>query len=264
MMEGKLKKYINRKFMLYPKTKDILEVREELYSIVLDRYRDCLNSGMSQEESYKKAIEIMADYKDALKEVEKGSSLGALKNNLISAIFFSSFYFITLTLIYLFISMVVLKTFDKTWLIAVGGAFIYLVYVSVSIYSYAKLFNFEKWVRWGIALIYFSLIPVFYIFPSLYLSVVHSKSIWAYSWIIAVILVFLYAINNYIINRQHLSVFQRELYLLVSGLILTTIIYLFISIWFSLWKVTWMLYVVYLAVVSLVFYIRGKKGRFGN
>ena len=42
-MKKKLEKYINRKFLLYPKTRDILEVRDELYSIVLDRYNDCLN-----------------------------------------------------------------------------------------------------------------------------------------------------------------------------------------------------------------------------
>ena len=73
-MKKKLEKYINRKFLLYPKTRDILEVRDELYSIVLDRYNDCLELGMDEETSYKMAIEIMADYREALKEVEKGSS----------------------------------------------------------------------------------------------------------------------------------------------------------------------------------------------
>ena len=31
MMENKLRKYINKKFHLYPKTKEIVEVREELW-----------------------------------------------------------------------------------------------------------------------------------------------------------------------------------------------------------------------------------------
>ena len=194
--------------------------------------------------------------------MEKGSSLSALKRNLIGLIFFSSFYFITLTLIYLFVSMVVLKTFSKTWLIAVAGSFIYLVYLSASLYGYAQLFNFSKLARWGIGLIYFSLIPIFYIFPSMYLSVVRSRSIWHYSWINAVIIVFLYMITDYIVNRDGLSVFQRELYILAVGLLLTTILYISISMWFKLWDVAWMLYVVYLALVSLAFFIRGKKGRF--
>jgi len=109
-MKEKLRKYINRKFFLYPKTKEIIEVREELYSIMLDKYNDCLHSGMSAEESYKRAIEMMIDYKQAIREVEKGSSLSALKKDLISTASICSFHFITLTLIYFFVSMVVLKS----------------------------------------------------------------------------------------------------------------------------------------------------------
>ncbi|HZJ57547.1 MAG TPA: hypothetical protein VFD89_04825 [Clostridia bacterium] len=261
-MKARLEKYINRKFLLYPKTRDIVEVRDELYSIVLDRYNDCLNLGMSEGASYKMAIEIMADYREALKEVEKGSSLGALKRNLIGLIFFSSFYFITLTLIYLFVSMVVLKTFEKTWLIAVGGSFIYLVYFSASTYGYARLFNFKRLERWGVALIYAGLIPIFYVFPSLYLSAVHSKSIWEHSWIIALILVFLYIMTDYLLNRKNISTFQRQVQLLTAGLMLTTISYLLVSIRFGLWDVAWILYVVYLAAASLTFYVRRKWGKF--
>jgi hypothetical protein len=261
-MKKKLEKYINRKFLLYPKTRDILEVRDELYSIVLDRYNDCLELGMDEETSYKMAIEIMADYREALKEVEKGSSLGALKRNLIGLIFFSSFYFITLTLIYLFVSMVILKTFEKTWLIAVGGAFIYLVYFSASTYGYAQLFNFKRLKRWGILLIYASLVPIFYVFPSLYLSVVYSKSIWRHSWITVLILALFYIVTDYLLNRRLISTFQRQVQLLTAGLILTTVSYLFISMLFDLWGVAWILYVVYLAVASLTFYLRGKSGKF--
>ncbi len=70
-METKLRKYVNRKFLLYPKTNEIVEVREELYSIMLDKYNDCLDMGITQDECYKKAIEMMADYKEAIREVEK-------------------------------------------------------------------------------------------------------------------------------------------------------------------------------------------------
>lgn len=263
-MEKKLSKYINRRFFLYPKTDKILEVREELYSIMLDKYNDCLYSGMSEDESYKKAIEMMIDYKDAVKEVETGSSLNALKKNLISTASFSSFYFIMLTLIYLFISMVVLESFDKTWLIAVGGAFVYLVYFSVNVYGYAKLFNFKTLARCGIALIYFTLIPIIYVFPSLYLSVMHSRNVWNHSWLVVIIIIFLYILTDYIANRKHISMLERDIHLLASGFILTTILYLSASIWLHLWGIAWILYVVYLAIISLVFYIGEKIGKFDN
>ena len=93
----------------------------------------------------------MVDYKAAIKEVETGSSLSALRKNLISAATFSAFYFIALTFAFLFVSMFVLKSFEKTWLIAVGGAFMYLLYFSVIAYQYTRLFNFKTLTRCGIA-----------------------------------------------------------------------------------------------------------------
>ena len=38
-MEMKLRAYINRKFFMYPKTKEIVELREELYSMMIRRNR---------------------------------------------------------------------------------------------------------------------------------------------------------------------------------------------------------------------------------
>ncbi|HOJ11692.1 MAG TPA: hypothetical protein PK733_14005 [Clostridiales bacterium] len=258
-MEKKLRKYLNRKFLLYPKTNKILEVREELYSIMLDKYNDCLSSGMSEDESYKNAVEMMIDYKDAIREVETGSSLSALKKKLINTAFVTSFYYITLTFIYLFVSMVVLKTFEKTWLIVVGGAFTYLVYFSVTIYGYAKLFNFKTLARCGIAIIYFNLVPVFYVFPSLYLSTVYSKNVWNRSWLVAVVILFFYILTDYIVYLKQSTVLEKSIHLLALGFTLTTIIYLSMSMWFQLWGIAWIIYVVYLAIVTLVLYIIEKR-----
>lgn len=258
-MEKKLKKYVNKKFFLYPKTNEIIEVRDELYTIMLDKYNDCLNMGMPQDESYKKAIEMMADYKEAIREVENGSSLGALKKTFVNIGSFTTFYFIMLTFIYLFVSMIVLKSFNNTWLIAVGGSFIYIVYFSIRLYEYAKLFNFITMARWGIAFIYISLIPLLYVFPSLYLSIVHSKIIWSYSWLLVIVIAFFYFITDYVVNRKHISIFERDIRLLVSGLIFITFLYLLISIKFNIWSSAWILYVLYLAFISMIFHIRRKK-----
>lgn len=258
-MEEKLKRYINRKFLLYPKTKEILEVRDELYSIMLDKYNDCLNMGITQEESYKRATEMMVDYKEAIREVEKGSSLGALKKTLVNIGAFTTFYFIILTFIYFFVSVIILKSFNKTWLIVVGGSFIYLVYFSISLYEYAKLFSFKALGRWGIAFIYISLIPLIYVFPSLYLSIVYSKNIWNCSWLIIIIIVFFYIITDYIVNRKHISIVEKDIRLFASGFILTTFLYLFISMKFKIWSIAWVLYVLYLSLISIIFHIGRNK-----
>lgn len=260
-MHNKLRKYINKKFRLYPKTKEILEVREELYSIILDKYNDCVQSGMDEEQSYRKAIEMMVDYKEAIREVETGSSLSALKRNVVSVAAFTTFYFVMLTAIYLFASMVVFDSFEHTWLMAVGGAFIYLVYFSVKAYQYATLFNLNLLARYGVGLIYFCLIPALYVFPSLYVSVMGNSSIWGSSWVIVILIALLYILTDYLLYRKQISGIQRGIHLIVAGLILTTVLYLAASYIYGLWSTAWILYVVYLAIASLVFYVWEKNGK---
>jgi hypothetical protein len=260
-MQNKLRKYINKKFRLYPKTKEILEVREELFSIISDKYNDCIQSGMDEECSFREAIEMMVDYKEAIREVETGSSLSALKRNVVSIAFFSTFYFVMLTAVYLFISMEVYDTFEHTWLITVGGAFVYLVYISMKAYQYAMLFNLNLLARYGIGLMYLSMIPIFYVFPSLYVSVMGYPSIWGQSWILVVFILLLYIMTDYFVYRKQISGIQRGLHLIAAGLILTTIIFLVASLYFHLWSTAWILYVVYLAIVSLAFYVCEKNGK---
>ncbi len=260
-MQNRLRKYINKKFRLYPKTKEILEVREELFTIILDKYSDCMQSGMDEERSFQEAIEMMADYKEAIREVETGSSLSALKRNVISIAAFSTFYFVMLTAVYLFISMVVYDTFENTWLLAVGGAFAYLVYFSVKAYQYATLFNLNVLARYGIGLMYFCLIPAFFVFPSLYVTVMGYPSIWGQSWLIIVLILLLYILTDYIVYRHQISGIQRGLHLIAAGLVFTTFLYFAASLYFQLWSTAWILYVLYLALVSLAFFISEKTGK---
>jgi hypothetical protein len=263
-MQNKLRKYINKKFRLYPKTKEILEVREELFSIIFDKYNDCIQSGMDEERSFEEAIDMMVDYKEAIREVETGSSLSALKRNVVSVAAFSTFYFVMLTAVYLFVSLVVSDTFEHTWLIAVGGTFVYLVYFSIKAYQYATLFNLNVLARYGIGLMYFCLIPLFYVFPSLYVSVMGYPSIWGQSWVIVIFIILLYILTDYMVYRQQISGIQRGLHLVVAGLLFTTVLYLIASLYFNLWSTAWILYVVYLALVSLAFYVCEKTGKEGT
>lgn len=261
MMEKKLRKYINRKFFLYPKTEKIIEVREELYSLMVDKYKDCLASGTEKEECYKQALEMTVDYRNAVKEVETGSSMGALRKNLISTASFGSFFFLTLTAVYLFYSIVVLKSFEKTWLIPVGGAFVYLLISAFTTYQYAIMFNFRVLRRWGIGLIFTCLVPLLYVFPSLYFRVVQEKSVWGHSWLVLLVILLFYIITDYIVTRGYISVFERDLHIFGAGFVLTSIIYLVVSIRFHLWGSAWILYVLYLALMSLALYISEKIGR---
>lgn len=258
-MENKLRKHINKRFRLYPKTTEILEVREELFSIMVDKYRDCLEAGKTEDQSFQEATDMMVDYKEAIAEVESGSSHSALRRMLVSVAAFTTFYFVALTGVYLFASMVVVRSFERTWLLAVAGAFLYLVYFAFKAYQYAKLFNLTLLARCGIGLIYLSMIPVFYVFPSLYVSVMGGWSIWAYSWVIILFILCCYITADVLLYRHLMSRLQRDLHLVGVGLILTTLAYLLTSFLYGSWSTGWILYVAYLALVSLLFYLREKK-----
>lgn len=261
MMERKLRKYINRKFFLYPKTEKIIEVREELYSIMLDKYNDCLASGVDKEECYKRAIEMTVDYRNAVQEVETGSSMSALRKNLISTASFGSFFFLSVTALYLFYSIFIKKSFENTWLIPVAGAFVYVLISALTAYQYAIMFNFRVLRRWGIGLIFTSLVPILYVFPSLYFRVVRGVKIWGHSWLMLLVILFFYIITDYVVTKGYISVFERDLHIFGGGFVFTTLIYVVISIRFHLWGSAWILYVAYLALMSLALYISEKIGR---
>lgn len=257
-MKNKLRMYINRKFLLYPKTNGILELREELFSMMCDRYDDCQKKGLTKNASYKQALTFMEDYKTAIREVERGSSLEALKKKLISFLAFSAFYFMILTSIYLYVSMVILNDFEKSWLIVVTGAFIYLIYFSINMFDYAEMFNMHIFSRISLGCLFLSFVPPLYVFPGLYFTVINSKNIWGYSWLIIPVIGLLYLITDIIVFRKKTNKLAFSIELTFAGLLFTSSVYLFISYFFDLWNVAWIIFVVYLAIIALAVYINEK------
>lgn len=51
-MEERLRKYVEALFAEAPKTKKAIELRQEIYTNLLDKYKDLKNSGASDEEAY--------------------------------------------------------------------------------------------------------------------------------------------------------------------------------------------------------------------
>jgi len=257
-MEMKLRSYINRKFFMYPKTKEIVELREELYSMMVDKYNDYQKNGFTKEESYKEALSLLEDYKSAIKEVETGNSLTVLKKKLSSSLSFSVFYFITLTCIYLYVSMVALNSFRNTWLVVVGGAFVYLIYFAANMLGYAYMFDMRVLTRCFVGVLFLNCIPLLYVFPSLLLSELYRKPVWRYSWLVLPVIAFIYLLTDLIIFAKNAPKLALNIHILVTGFALTTVVYLILSCLGHLWNIAWILYVVYLAIIALGFYVREK------
>lgn len=254
-MEQKLRKYVEGKFRLYPKTDEIMELREELYSMMRDKYRDCQNSGMSKDTSYKQALTFMENYKLAIREVETGSKLGALRKKFIGSLAFSVFYFIAIICAYLYISMVTVKSFEATWLIIVGAAFVYAVYLSVNALVYARMFNMKTLSRCSLGFLFMSLIPLLYVFPNLIAEILYRNPAWEYSWLAIPVIVFIYVLTDLIAFGK--STYKKCLGLEIAlvGLVLTTVVYLIVAYFYSLWSIAWIVYLVYLCIAALAFYI---------
>ncbi len=257
-MKDKLRVYINRKFLIYPKTTGIVELKEELFSMMCDKYDDCQKKGLTKAASYKQALTFMEDYKTAIREVERGSSLEALRKKLVGFLSFTAFYFTIFTAVYLFISMVTLNTFEKTWLIIVAGAFIYLIYFSINMFGYAKMFDMPTFSRISLGCLFLSFVPTLYVFPSLFLVEVFSRDIWNFSWLIVPVLGFIYVITDLFIFGKKTNKLAFDLELAFAGLICTASVYLFISYICNLWGVAWIIFVVYLAIIALAVYINEK------
>ena len=257
-MKDKLRAYVGRKFKLYPKTKQIVELREELYSMMCDKYDDCLSEGKTESESYKQALTIMDNYKTAIREVETGSALGALKKKMNNLLAFTALYFTVLIAVYLYISMVKLGSFDKSWLIGVGGAFIYLVVISANLLSYAKMFKMSTFYRVSLGCIFLSLIPLLFVLPSLLSEHLLATEVWSSSWLIVPVIVFIYFLTDLILFGKRNGKILLAIELTVTGAVLSTVLYLCISFFYNLWDKAWIIYVIYLAVVALAYFIKGK------
>lgn len=258
-MKAKLRAYVNRKFLLYPKTHQIIELREELYSMMCDKYDDCQSKGLSAQESYKQALTFMEDYRTAIREVETGSALSALRRKLTALLAFTVIYFIVLTSVYLYVSMVTLGSFEKSWLIGVGGTFIYLVCLSASILSYAKMFGMRKLLRIALGCLFLSFIPLLFVFPSLLCAELLSKNVWPHSWLIVPVIVLIYFVTDLILFGKKTRRVYFSIELAAAGTLLTTIIYLFASYLYNLWNIAWIVYLIYSAIAALAFYISRVK-----
>jgi len=257
-MKDKLRVYINRKFLLYPKTNGIVELKEELFSMMCDKYDDCQKKGLTKAASYKQALTFMEDYKTAIREVERGSSLEALRKKLVGYLAFTAFYFTIITAVYLFISMVMLHTFEKTWLVVVAGAFIYLIYFAANMFGYAKMFDMPTFSRISLGSLFLSIVPTIYVFPSLFLAEVYSRDIWNCSWLIVPVLGFIYVLTDLFIFGKKTNKLAFYIELAFAGLLCTASVYLFISFIYNLWGVAWIIFVVYLAIIALAVYINER------
>ena len=258
-MREELKKYAWRKFRRYPKTKEITDLRDELYSMMCDKFDDCVAAGTDEKEAARQARELMNDCTEAVRDAELGSSMGALRRLLVGLLTFSAAFMLALTCVYLYISLVTLKSFDKSWLLMVAGSFVYVVYVAFKLYNYAKSFGFRGPTRLAFGGIFLSLVPLLYVLPSLTAQVLFERNFWQKSWLIALVIAAVWLTADMMLFAHGTKAFWWELAGL--GFLVTTIVFLAFSVFTGAWNVAWLVYVLYLVIVAFAIYFAELRRR---
>ncbi|MBO4933663.1 MAG: hypothetical protein J5441_00620 [Clostridia bacterium] len=258
-MREELKKYAWRKFRRYPKTKEITDLRDELYSMMCDKYDDLTASGVDESEAARQARELMNDCTAAVREAEVGSSMGALRRMLIGLLTFSAAFMLALTCVYLFLSLVTFGSFDKTWLLMVAGSFVYVVYVAVKLYNYARSFGFSVLTRSAFGGIFLSLVPLLFVLPCLGAKVLFGADWWGRGWLVALLIAALWLTADTMLFARGTKAFWWELVGL--GFLVTTIIFLAFSVFTGAWNVAWLVYVLYLVIVAFAIYFAELRRR---
>ena len=261
-MKEELKKYAWRKFRRYPKTKEITDLREELWSMMCDKYDDCVAAGMEEKEAARQAKELLNDCTAAVRDAELGSSMGALRRLLVGLLTFSAAFMLALTCVYLFLSLVTLKSFDKTWMLIVAGSFVYVLYVAVKLYNYARSFGFRGPTRAAFGGIFLALVPLLYVLPSLASSVLFGANVWGRSWLLVPLIAALWLTADMILYARGTKAFWWELAAL--GFLFTTLIFLSFSVFTGAWNVAWLVYVLYLVIVAFAIYFAELRKRRGE
>lgn len=67
-MEVKLVKFVEEIFMRFKKNSETMEFKEELTNNLIEKYRDYIKDGLSEEDAYEKSIESLGDLEEVLGE----------------------------------------------------------------------------------------------------------------------------------------------------------------------------------------------------
>jgi len=122
-MKEQFEKHIDNLLKNAPRTRRIVDLREELLSGCLDKYEDLINSGTSEEDAYNEVISGIGDIHDLIGQVKKPINYTAMIGAASSALW------PLIVLIYMVLGFV-WDLWHPGWLVFVGGALIELLIIA--------------------------------------------------------------------------------------------------------------------------------------
>jgi MFS family permease len=246
-MVERFQKYLDKKFHVYPKSKALADLKEELLGNLMDRYNEYVAEGLSQEDAYNKAVASVGDTGDAarLADSSAGLKVKALRAGLGLSI--TALYWVVVVTAFLGVSLIT-NAWSWTWLIIAGGAFIYMAVILGVLHAKERSLNRKKNTR-AIALIASMIITLV-----LYLVLSFAiEGAWAWSWLICLAGVFGWFTYDSIAYSRAKSPasYKIRAYFLIA--MWTVAIYLTVSIAVgTIWAYSWMIIMV--GVIGILMY----------
>ncbi len=255
-MLAKFKKHLDKVFLFCPKTQKVLDFKEELLGVLMDRFSELTASGMSDEDAYGECIKSIDDYSETIRVLEKDKPAEMTRSQF-SLIFTAPLAYLFATLIVYFTASFASGKWGVTWITFILALVVYLIGIFVGVYVIAKRKSSYFVIR-SVILILFGLVTTL-----IYLGISFSTEKWAFTWIIYLIGAFVWYITDIFFRIRHKVSVLRIFDGLTVTFLLTLATYFAASFISGRWDVTWILFLVGILVMLVIVFI-GKWIKYRN
>lgn len=237
----RIKKAVDKRFSYYPKTKEVLDLKEELLSIMIDKYND-LETG-TENQKYRECIAIMlSSYKQVLHDLEVESSRKILTDKILGFSIFSTLYFLVIVLVYILVSKYIVESFSNTYFIVLAPSILFSLIISSFIFKYCQKMRYKVMMRVSLGLIFLSIAICLYTIPCFFFMIYKGINLWHPLWLVILAVGSIYVVVDSIVYPSKKPLI-RLIRICLNTLSIFTTVYLVVSILFGYWYVTWLIFV---------------------
>ena len=237
----RIKKAVDKRFSYYPKTKEVLDLKEELLSIMIDKYND-LETG-TENQKYRECIAIMlSSYKQVLHDLEVESSRKILTDKILGFSIFSTLYFLVIVLVYILVSKYIVESFSNTYFIVLAPSILFSLIISSFIFKYCQKMRYKVMMRVSLGLIFLSIAICLYTIPCFFFMIYKGINLWHPLWLVILAVGSIYVVVDTIVYPSKKPLI-RLIRICLNTLSIFTTVYLVVSILFGYWYVTWLIFV---------------------
>lgn len=248
-MITKFKKFLNKVFIFCPKTQEILEFKEELLGVLMEKYAELLASGLNEQQSYEACILSIEDYRDTIKALEKRKSKDSVRTGRTIIALGSIAYIMAVLIIYFSVSFGT-GLWSKTWLTFIMGVVVYAICGFGYIYYKSKRSSRFSITRYSILLLTMLVSTLVYLVSSL------ISSAWNMTWLTYLAAAVVWFILDIAFRIKYHVKEYRDIDTVIITALATVLLYLTVSFTTKQWAWSWLIILGGIFVGLIVIIIR--------